>query len=409
MRTFVFVICIFFAFTVRGQRNCVTQSYLEFQKSANPALSQRLADIENFVQHQRLAARVDGAGAASVITIPVAVHILYSTPSQNISDEQVISQVAALNRDFRRDNGDSVNTPDRFKRVAADVQIEFALAKADPQGRPTTGIVHKQTTVSSWKSDDKIKYSSQGGDDAWDSRYYLNIWVGNLLTVIGYSSVPGCPADKDGVVITTSVFGTLNVGGVYNLGRTAVHEVGHWLGLKHIWGDYYCGDDLVDDTPKQGNFTPGCPNGFRSSCDNGTVGDMYMNYMDYTADACMNLFTEGQKRRMRSLFSSGGPRSTLMSSKGLNEPWTAAAPLPESPVSVSRLYPNPAASEIMLTLDPSWIGKSVKITNLNGGVWRTERISASSQKINLSALPPGLYFLLAENEGVKLREKFLKL
>src|ERR1043165_4981181 len=100
------------------------------------------------------------------------------------------------------------------------------------------------------------------------------------------------------------------------MGRTAVHEVGHWLGLKHIWGDAACGDDLVEDTPPQGWYTQGCPTGFHSSCNNGVMGDMYMNYMDYTSDACMNLFTAGQKQRMRALFATGGARASLLQSKG---------------------------------------------------------------------------------------------
>lgn len=409
MRTFVLVICILISSVVLAQRECASQSYLEIQKISNPTLLGRLADVEAFIQHQQ-AARLNGTGAANVITIPVVVHVIYSAASQNISDAQVKSQLEALNRDFRRDNWDSVNTPDRFKSVAADVQIEFALATADPMGRPTTGIIHKSTNVSYWKSDDKIKYSSQGGDDAWDSRYYLNIWVGNLQSVIGYSSVPGSAADKDGVVITASAFGTINVGGVYNLGRTAVHEVGHWLGLKHIWGDTYCGDDLVDDTPKQGNFTPGCPNNFRSSCNNGTLGDMYMNYMDYTSDACMNLFTEGQKTRMRSLFNAGGPRNTILTSKGLNQPWLAESPVAEAPaVALNKFYPNPATNEIILNLDASWIGKSIQVATLNGNAVLTERITAATQKINLSSLKAGLYFLQAENGGTPIRQKFIKL
>src|SRR5207245_2531623 len=130
---------------------------------------------------------------------------------------------------------DSVNTPARFRHVAADVQIEFALATADPNGKATNGIIRKGTRITYFTNDDKIKYNSGGGDDAWDSRYYLNIWVGNLYNLLGYASVPGGPADKDGVVISTAAFGTINTGYPYNLGRTAVHEIGHWLNLKHIW------------------------------------------------------------------------------------------------------------------------------------------------------------------------------
>ena len=409
MRTIALVICILISSIVLAQRECATQSYIDAQKISNPSLSNRLADVENFIQHQKTNARLNGSGAANVITVPVVVHVLYSTPSQNISDAQVKSQIDALNRDFRRDNADSVNTPDRFKPFAADVQIEFTLATADVNGRATTGIVHKKTDVGYWKSDDNIKFSAQGGDDAWDSRYYLNFWVGNLQSVLGYSSLPGGPAEKDGVVITASAFGTINVGGIYNLGRTAVHEIGHWLGLKHIWGDYYCGDDLVDDTPKQGNFTPGCPNTFRSSCSNGPLGDMYMNYMDYTADACLNLFTEGQKQRMRSLFNAGGARNTILYSKGLNKPWNNTVEEAPLPSSSAKLYPNPANNEVLLNLDEKWIGKSVQIINMNGSISLTIKVTSSIQKINLSSLKSGMYFLRGENGVEKLSEKLVKL
>jgi hypothetical protein len=409
MRTFVLGICIIISFIASAQRECATQSYIEEQRSSHPSLSDRLAAAEAFIQRQKINARLHGEGAANVIKIPVVVHILFSDASQNISDAQVNSQIEALNRDFRRDNGDSVTTPERFRSVAADVQIEFVLATADPAGRATTGIVRKQTHITYWKADDKIKLASEGGSAAWDSRFYLNIWVGNLQYVIGYSTLPGGPAEKDGIVIATSAFGTLDRKGAYNLGRTTVHEVGHWLSLKHIWGDTYCGDDLVEDTPKQGNFTPGCPTSFRSSCNNGSTGDMYMNYMDYTGDACLNLFTEGQKERMRSLFNAGGPRNTLLYSKGLNQPWTEGMPVEEMPLpAFAKLYPNPAAAEITLNLDDKWIGKQLRITSANGAMLLMP-ISSAKQKINLNGFKAGLYFLHGENGSDRLREKFIKL
>src|SRR4029079_13824000 len=227
------------------------------------------------------------------------------------------------------------------------------------------------------------------------------------------SSLPGSPADRDGIVINISAFGTVNVSGAYNLGRTAVHEVGHWLGLMHIWGDTYCGDDLVYDTPKQGNFTAGCPSGFRSSCSNGTTGDMYMNYMDFTNDACMNLFTVGQKDRMLSLFASGGPRNSILSSKGLNQPWTEEAPVVEIPVTNTqfKFYPNPVAGEMFMNFEhnTSWIGKTISVINMNGTVLSRIQISSKTQRIQLSSLKPGMYFIQGENEGEKIREKFIKL
>jgi hypothetical protein len=195
------------------------------------------------------------------------------------------------------------------------------------------------------------------------------------------------------------------------MGRTAVHEVGHWLGLRHIWGDTYCGDDLIDDTPKQGNFTAGCPNTFRSSCSNGTLGDMYMNYMDYTNDACMNLFTQGQKQRMMSLFAAGGPRQNMLQSKGLFTPWMEPLPVPEQVRSKFVLYPNPAVGEVVLNFeyDESWIGKRVSVVNSNGVVVATVPVNSRLTKFSTTRLAPGVYFIQATDGGKKIAEKFIKL
>ena len=192
--------------------------------------------------------------------------------------------------------------------------------------------------------------------------------------------------------------------------------MGHWLGLRHIWGDTYCGDDLVDDTPKQGNFTSGCPSSFRSSCNNGTTtGDMYMNYMDYTADACVNLFTEGQKQRMLALFNNGGPRHSFLNSNGLKTPWNLTIPEPvvEAPVvnEQFKIYPNPSASSVMLNFefDETWIGKTLSVVNLNGIEISRVVISSKTQKLDVSSFKPGMYFIQGVNGNKKIRKKLVKL
>jgi hypothetical protein len=410
MRTISSCICLLLSSFLFAQRPCASSTYIDQQKTLDPSLSSRLSQVENFLITQRRSARETGQQAPTLILIPVVVHVLYKAAGQNLSDEQVNSQIDALNRDFRRRNGDTANTPDRFKSVAADIQIQFQLATADPKGRATTGIIRKYTDVNHWTTDDKIKFSSQGGDDAWDSRYYLNLWTGDLMTLLGYSSLPGASAEKDGVVINYTAFGTLKAAAPYNLGRTATHEVGHWLGLKHIWGDSYCGDDLVDDTPVQGYYTSGCPSGFRSTCNNGDLGDMYMNYMDFTNDACMNLFTAGQKQRMLALFKDGGPRNLLLSSTGLNKPWVTESPLPPTS-DAFRFYPNPSNRQITLDFqnNAGWIGKTVSIVNINGMVISKFLVVSNIQQLDVSRLKAGMYFMQADNGSQKLREKFIKL
>ena len=376
-----------------AQKNCATFLYQLEELRKDPALSSRINAIETFTrQHTQTGNSLLRETGNTVIKIPVVVHVLYHYPSEKISDAQVNSQIAALNRDFRHRNPDSVNTPAVFRPLAADCNIEFQLAISDPRKRSTTGIIRKYTPITVWQTDDKMKFSSEMGDDAWDAKSYLNIWVCNLDRVAGYSSIPGGPDNKDGVVIDFPAFGIINAMAGYNMGKTAVHEVGHWLNLIHLWGDAYCGDDLVDDTPKQSGYNIECPSGVRISCSNGPNGDMYMDYMDFTYDACMNLFTKGQKARMRALFAPGGFRNSILTSTGLNPPLIAELPLPdESPKWLyAQLYPNPVISEMTLDLayDVRWIGKTINITNTQGQIVLQVTISSKYQKINVSKLQP---------------------
>ncbi|HEU4902917.1 MAG TPA: M43 family zinc metalloprotease [Flavisolibacter sp.] len=399
MRTFLFLVFLIISIVVQAQDRCVTAGYLAAKRSAGSSEAKTMADAEQFPAKNSLQRQVNDD---VVIRIPVVVHVLYNNAAQNVSDAQVQSGIDALNRDFRRKAADTVNTPLRFREIAADVQIEFSLATTDPFGRASSGIVRKLCTRTAWMADDKMKFSSQGGDNAWDSRSYLNIWLVELAGGSGYASVPGSSPATDGVVINHNAFGTINTTAPFNLGRTAVHEVGHWLGLKHIWGDAECGDDGVDDTPRQGFFTKGCPSGFRSSCNNGTLGDMYMNFMDYTDDACMNLFTAGQRSRMRQLFVVEGPRASLLLSRGLGSPWLQEAPLP---VGDAVLYPNPAQEKVTVQVGAAFVGKKLRLYNSQGQLQREETVTSVHQTIPVANLKPGIYFLRGED----FLQKFIKL
>ncbi|HEX7903579.1 MAG TPA: M43 family zinc metalloprotease [Chitinophagaceae bacterium] len=404
---------ITFALKVIAQRECSTFSYQQQQKLQDPLLVEKQKEIETFTR-QFIANNVSAARVmhGEVIKIPVVFHVLYHHPSENISDAQVQTQLDVLNRCFRRTNADTIKTPSYFSSVAADCEIEFVLAISDPRRRNTNGIIRKYTPITEWRDDDKVKRSSEMGDDAWDARSYLNIWVCNLHRLAGYATMPGGAIEKDGVVLDFDVLGTGGPSG-YNMGKTAVHEVGHWLNLKHLWGDDYCGDDSVNDTPRQAGYNSGCPSGKLITCNNGPNGDMYMNYMDFTDDACTNLFTKDQKTRMRSLFAAGGQRSGLLNSTGLLPPLIFESPLPDqSPKWLHpQLYPNPATTEMKLDLayDTRWIGKIVTITNLQGQTVMQVPVQSKEQTIFISRLKPGMYILSAKKEdGEFILEKFVK-
>ncbi|MEJ7739095.1 MAG: M43 family zinc metalloprotease [Chitinophagaceae bacterium] len=348
---------------------------------------------------------------AEVIIVPVVVHVLYSNAHQNISNAQIFSQLEVLNNDFGAENEDRKMIPAYFKSLSADCGIRFRLAAVDPYGAKTNGIVRKKSAVWLFGSDDKVKFSSSGGDDAWDKNKYLNIWVCNLAGIVGYTSQLGGPAGNDGVVIRFSAFG--NTGSVvqpFHLGRTATHEIGHWLNLRHIWGDEYCGDDEVDDTPKQRSANKGTPSGVKYSCDLNEFGDMYMNFMDLTDDAGMYMFTKGQRQRMRDVFKWGGPRHDLLESGAFDEvaDGNAQAVLPPQPTEELIVFPNPA-NDIITVQSNDWLNRSLVIFNQSGQPVITQKLTAKLTQIRVAHLKAGSYYIKREKDPFRSVTRFIKL
>lgn len=307
---------------------CSAMEVLHEQLQQDPQMHQRMNEIENFTQ--RFVKNSANKRTAGVVTIPVVVHVVYNTTAQNISDCQIQSQLDVLNEDFRKLNADNAKTPALYAGLAADAEIQFVLAKTDPSGNPTTGITRTKTKTRTFSGNNAIKYTSQGGKDAWNTTKYLNFWVApNLVDrgtqLLGYGQFPGGPTATDGVVMAYGAFGSRAKcpSGVYytgyDLGRTTTHEVGHFLNLRHIWGDATCGDDFVSDTPKHQTSNYGCPTFPKITCSN--QGDMSMNFMDYTDDPCMYMFTAGQKARMQAVLAPGGFHYSLTTSTA------AAAPI----------------------------------------------------------------------------------
>ena len=308
---------------IRERRVCATMPHHFELAATDEAYRASRRQIETFTRTARPRPRTQ------VITIPVVVHVIYRDDDENISDQQVHSQIEVLNDDFRFRNSDRAGIPEAFRLVAGDALVEFALATRDPHGRPSTGITRRKTGVAGFpydgKSDatvrlDELIKSDPSGVAAWPRDDYLNLWVCPLDDgLLGYAQFPGGKAATDGVVIRTTAFGKVgNVIDHYNLGRTCVHEVGHWLNLLHIWGDDAHGcqrSDAVVDTPNQGGPNEGSPTYPKLSCNNAPHGDMFMNYMDYVDDDSMCMFTRGQIERMNAALA--GPRASLALSNGL--------------------------------------------------------------------------------------------
>lgn len=312
---------------VRAQERCAT--------SLTVANQNRTENSEAFEQWLSAAKSLQASSGLrttqTVYQIPVVFHVIHDGSEvgsgTNISDDRIIEQVAILNADYRRANADAADTPEEFASVAADAEIEFVLARQDPEGLPTTGIVRVKGSKSVYSLADDAALKAES---YWDQDDYLNIYVTDISGgYLGYAQFPfsnleGIASElknhkaTDGVVLDYKWVGTnTSTGSFDSYGRTATHEIGHYLGLRHIWGDGDCSvDDYCSDTPLSGSSTSGCPED-KASC---STEEMIQNYMDYTNDVCMNLFTECQKERMRTVLELSPRRYSLLSSPGLEDP-----------------------------------------------------------------------------------------
>ncbi|GAA4773215.1 MULTISPECIES: zinc metalloprotease [Flavobacterium] len=287
--------------TASAHRGCASQEVLEQQLREDPGLAQRMADIE--AQTQK--ALTTGRLVNGKIEIPVVVNVLYRTAAENISLAQIQSQIDVLNKDFNAQNSDYNQVPALFSGVKANVGISFVLDQ----------VIRKSTTKSSWGTRDAMKKSKQGGIDPTSPTTKLNLWICTIGGgILGYAQFPGGSSSTDGVVIDSKYTGVTSDSGSsypYNLGRTATHEVGHWMNLRHIWGDATCGSDLVSDTPVHNAANYGVPAYPHYSTCTGTPVEMTMNYMDYTDDRGMYMFSLGQKARIDAIFVAGGARNSF--------------------------------------------------------------------------------------------------
>jgi hypothetical protein len=392
---------------------CYTNEYVNYRNSINPGYKNRIDELHQFVTTNFIN---NVSRDFEIVRIPVVVHVLYNNESQNLSDSLVQSQINILNEDFARLNPDTNLTRDIFAPVASATGIEFYLAQFDPTGAPTNGIVRKETDVNSFFSItdlDVMKSDANGGSDAWPTNQYLNIWVCNLAipflnipVILGFATPPnGAPnwpdgsgsssAQNDGVVIHYEVFGS-NPSASGNLetvnrGRTLVHEVGHYLGLRHIWGDpgqneNGCDvDDGILDTPNAAAASQQTCDNTTNSCDEGSndFPDMIENYMDYSDENCLNMFTNQQAQAMRFVVENFRPDLLLSIQKRIN------------PTSLLNVYPNPATNQISIQHNINGMDCLLNILDMTGKIIQQNSISVSNSKIDLdiSQLTPGVYFI----------------
>jgi len=444
---FAFLVPFFGHSQINHCGNLLLESSLEHQyEGYRDAVIKTLKDAQESTTYR----------SGDTLTIPVVVHVVYNTNLQNPSNQLIHDQIEVLNEDFLRTNADASDTRDMFLDVAGTANIQFELAGKDPNGQPTTGITRTQTNVSSFIEFDiaayiaalafcgvdifdpqsiednidcineqigvleldRMKSTTTGGVDPWDVDRYLNIWICNMSIdiggaqtpfLLGYAyppvSAPNWPSDLladdyaavDGVVLHYEAVGPNNpvagpLSGISDRGRTATHEVGHYLGLRHIWGDGDCTmDDFMADTPPAGSNSqpadleniPACaalhP---KDSCTDDDLPDMIENYMDYSVESCQNMFTNDQVDLMRDMLL--GPRSSLLESNVFANTTDPAKDTPQ-------LYPTQTSGLINLSYMPvtDW---SYQILGVNG-VTLNHTTNSSSQVIDINSLKPGIYFI----------------
>jgi Pregnancy-associated plasma protein-A/Secretion system C-terminal sorting domain len=402
---YIFLICIFIKIGITSAQNC------DYQYLPDVKIEQNTEGYVARYMSAHLATR-------QVIKIPVVVHVVWRSDEENISDAQIQSQMDVLNKDFRKLNADFKNVPSVFKDVAADCEIEFCLAQKDTLGKATSGIMRYNTSVENIGSvftNNKraVFYTASNGADNWRPTEYLNIWVCKLSNVLGFASplarAQTNPAE-DGIVVDYRVFGTVGTAANtvgHKAGRTTTHEIGHYFNLLHIWGgNFSCtDDDFVADTPLQAAPSSDCPSfPYKDSCSNSI---MYPNFMDYTNDECMGLFTVGQKARMMATLN--GFRAGLLSGAACQ---TVATQEVDNQWFMS---PNPASDYVNITFSKGFkpVIAKVFLTDVLGKIYAVKTVSKAQNtegplEISLAGIQSGIYFLILENGHSRVAKKLVR-
>lgn len=409
-----------FVFAQNYER-CRTPQAIQYQESLTPGYMQSVDAAFNQAKNY-----TPMKATQVIYTIPVVVHVVYSAPEQNIPDSVIYDQIRVLNEDYNRENPDTVNMRSDFDIVKGSPQIEFVLAQIDEFGNPTTGITRTSTTtqfgsigiISGDFSDlEKVKSTVDGGHDPWDQTRYLNIWVCDMsvfgiTALLGYATPPANlpnwppgsnPGLSDGVVIQYNAFGSnnpnpLDVGGgaIDVRGRTATHEVGHYLGLRHIWGDGDCNEqDGIDDTPNADNQSNSDCDPSKNTCTDNIQGidlpDMIENYMDYSAETCQNSFTQGQVVLMHGVLEN--QRYDLVHNN--------VASIDENEAYDFTIAPNPASDLIRINAKSAI--EEIEVYTLAGASVINKKYAIGNdydKTVELSNLESGIYIVKVRTENM---------
>lgn len=447
-------------FSQQTIHRCATDEIYQQNIQKYPGYKNRVDAIYNQalqVANNHSAHKTDSLpGPDTTFHIPVVVHIVYNTSAQNIDDSLVYSQIEVLNQDFRHVNADTFKTRNQFKQFEADAKIDFHLATVDPDGNPTTGITRTHTTKTAFSFDlfgtglglDAVKYDTSGGVNAWPVDRYMNVWVcntddGGLFgLVLGFSYPPdgapnwpsgSSPADPtmQGVVIHYAVFGRNNPGATgqlaaSDLGRTLTHETGHYLGLRHIWGDGtnpFTGggnncvpDDGINDTPKADNQSAFDCDTTKNTCDDSAImgfdyPDLVEDYMDYSSEHCQNMFTFGQVGIMRSMLHTSRASVVTFTVDSIADTTTTTGlvNVVANPPTV-KLYPNPASSKVNIVVNNVAQQGQLTVLNLLGmqiGEPVALNPGGNNITLDLGNYAKGVYLVRAVTQGHTITQKLM--
>jgi hypothetical protein len=381
---------------------CGFETFLAQRISQDSQIYERINVIHNDVLLR--SQEQDRIRSRDIKTIPVVVHVVWKQEEDNISTERILDQIEMLNEVFSNRHADLDDVPVEFKGVIGNPALNFCLAVNDPDGNPTSGILRVKTHIDKIGATDNLFFSELGGSTAWDTDKYLNIWITGYFGSTGYAFPPGYgDSSRDGIVLLARIVDVGNTEIRNGNGRVCVHEIGHYFGLSHIWGnderlDTAClVDDGLSDTPPQFRATFECPDEIHPapfSCGN---NNMYVNFMDYSPDQCLSMFTRHQVDYMLDVLELYRP--------GLINNNIDCFNFTQKADELSfNINPNPANNEVKVSFDPVVsVFSKIEIYDLNGILlWTYEDLLFNGIEITLPEFQPGFYIVKIGKETQKL-------